>query len=205
MTTKTIVFDLEFLESAFLEISKIVDICEVNLFDKMINWYKNKENVFENLIKIYPNLTIDLLKKIYRNHFPNFNPNSKNRELLIELIQKGYKLGLITDGYSITQRSKIKALDIENLFDLIIISEEFGTEKPNENNFKIFHQFQTAEYFYVGDNINKDFIAANALGWKTICLLDNGKNIHYQNFNLDLVYLPQISIKSLKDLKSYIE
>jgi putative hydrolase of the HAD superfamily len=212
MKTKTIVFDLddtliheiEYLKSAFLEISEIVDIDNKKLFDIMLEWYEKKENVFENIIKLYPKITVEKLKQSYRNHFPQLDSKFKNRELLLQLKKSGYKLGLISDGYSITQRSKIKAMNIESIFDLIVISEEFGSEKPNENNFITFHQFQTDEYFYVGDNTKKDFIAANNLGWTTICLLNNGKNIHPQNFNLDLVYLPKISIKSLDDLILHI-
>lgn len=212
MKTKTIVFDLddtlineiEYLESAFATIATMTDPTNQNLFDEMIYWYQNKENVFENLIKIYPEITIESLKNIYRNHYPKFNSNTENRQLLLEIKARGHKLGLITDGFSVTQRNKIKALNLEDIFDLIIISEEFGTEKPNENNFKVFHQFQTDDYYYIGDNTKKDFITPNKLGWTTICLLDNGKNIHKQNFNSDLVYLPKISILSLYDLKKHI-
>ena len=33
---------------------------------------------------------------------------------------------------------------------------------------------------YVGDNLKKDFIAPNMLGWLTVCLKDDGRNIHRQ-------------------------
>ena len=105
----------------------------------------------------------------------------------------------MTDGYSVTQRNKIKALDIENIFDLIVISEEFGFEKPNPKNFEVFDKFNTIEKYYIGDNTSKDFIAPNTLGWTTICLLDNGKNIHMQDFNKELIYLPKIKINNLFD------
>lgn len=35
-------------------------------------------------------------------------------------------------------------------------------------------------FTYVGDNLKKDFIAPNALGWLTVCLKDDGRNIHKQ-------------------------
>jgi putative hydrolase of the HAD superfamily len=47
---------------------------------------------------------------------------------LKQLKANGYKLGLITDGRSISKRKKIKALNIEKYFEYILISEEFGTE-----------------------------------------------------------------------------
>lgn len=213
MVRKTFVFDLDdtlipeidYLKSAFLEIALVTDPENKNLYDEMYQWYQNKENVFLQLQKQYQNISILDLKNRYRNHFPNFNPMSENRELLIELKKKGHFLGLITDGFSVTQRNKIKALDIETLFDLIVISEEFGSEKPNKANYSVFHQFGTHENYYIGDNVSKDFIAPNALGWTTVCLLDNGRNIHVQDFNRDYIYLPQIKINKLKELNNIIK
>lgn len=212
MKTKTIVFDLDdtlikeidYLKSAFMEISRIVNSEDENLFQQMMNWYFKKENVFQNLVDLYPNNNIMSLRTVYRNHFPDFDSNTKVKEFLVELKERGFVLGLITDGYKVTQRNKIKALDIELLFDLIIISEEFGSEKPNLKNYEIFHQFDTDEYYYIGDNVNKDFITPNSLGWKTVCLIDNGSNIHKQDFEKDTLYLPQINILNLLELNEYL-
>jgi putative hydrolase of the HAD superfamily len=213
MIQKTIVFDLddtivseiEYLESAFKEIARDLDITNDRLFEEMLGWYQNNENVFLRLQDKFITTSIWDLKNRYRTHFPNFNPKSKNRELLIELKKQGHFLGLITDGFSITQRNKLKALDIESIFDLIIISEEFGSEKPNEDNFTIFKQFNTRDNYYIGDNFQKDFITPNKLGWITIGLIDDGRNIHKQNFILGINYLPKIKIKELTDLKKIIK
>ena len=39
------------------------------------------------------------------------------------------------------------------------------------------------DFIYVGDNPDKDFIAPKTLGWETICLKDDGSNIHKQDFS----------------------
>ena len=212
MQKKTIVFDLDdtlvkeidYLKSAFTNIALFLDEGNEGLFDAMFNWYKSKEDVFSNLEKRYEHAVKDELKNRYRNHFPNFDPLSENRQLLLDLKADGHFLGMITDGFSITQRNKLKALDIEGIFDLVVVSEEFGSEKPAEKNFSIFHQFGTTEYFYISDNVSKDFITPNRLGWTTICLLDGGENIHKQDFNKDLVYLPSIKIEHLQDIKKHL-
>ncbi len=212
MEKKTIVFDLDdtlvkeidYLKSAFRFIARQLDTENPALFDEMFGWYKNKQDVFGNLESRYENAVKSDLKAIYRNHVPDFDPLSESRKLLVELKAAGHNLGLITDGFSITQRNKIKALDIEHLFDLIVISEEFGSEKPDARNFKIFSKFDTQQYFYISDNVNKDFITPNQLGWTTVCLLDSGENIHTQDFNKELVYLPSEKIRSLSELKSII-
>lgn len=212
MGQKTIVFDLDdtlvkeidYLKSAFAAIAAHLDPNNPGLFGEMFGWYQNNEDVFAHLENRYAHATKQDLKDLYRNHVPNFDPRSENRNLLIELKNDGHNLGLITDGFSITQRNKIKALNIEELFDLIVISEEFGSEKPDERNFKAFEQFGTAQHFYISDNVKKDFITPNQLGWTTVCLLDDGQNIHPQDFNKDLIYLPAEKIRSLAELKAII-
>ena len=103
------------------------------------------------------------------------------------------------------QRNKIKALGLESYFEEIIISEEFGSEKPNINNYKYFQNvFLNKNYTYIADNISKDFISANTLNWKTICLLDNGKNIHKQNFNVSSHFLPKYQINSFSEILELI-
>ena len=33
----------------------------------------------------------------------------------------------------------------------------------------------------MGDNLKKDFLTPNRLGWQTVCLRDDGRNIHKQD------------------------
>jgi putative hydrolase of the HAD superfamily len=205
MSNITIVFDLDdtlvkeidFLKSAFFEIASAIESDGYSLYNQMMVWYLEKENVFQKLVHLYPDLNIDSLKIKYRNHLPNFEEYSYIKDFLIELKQKEYKLGLITDGYSVTQRNKIKSLGLENVFDLIIISEEFGFEKPCEENYKVFHQFNSDFYYYIGDNFNKDFVAPNNLNWITIGLVNDGKNIHTQDFSMHESFLPKIFINHI--------
>lgn len=209
MNSKTIVFDLDdtlvkeidFLQSAFSAIAHLVDPSNKSLYPQMLDWYFGKENVFEHITKMYPKWSIESLKSIYRKHQPDFNKYQYVKDFLSSLRQKEYKLGLITDGFSLTQRNKLKSLGIEDLFDLIIISEEFGSEKPSLNNYKVFHQFNTAEYFYVADNTAKDFLTPNRLGWKTICVLNDGNNIHQQSFDREPIYLPWKKVKTILEIE----
>ncbi|MCA9176805.1 MAG: HAD family hydrolase [Planctomycetales bacterium] len=124
------------------------------------------------------------LLAVYREHTPQLELAPGVRDLLQQLADRGHPLGLITDGRSVTQRNKLRALGLESRFDCIVISAEFGSEKPDERNFRHVMETLPAErYTYVGDNLHKDFIAPNRLGWLTICLLDQGENIHTQDFS----------------------
>ncbi len=91
----------------------------------------------------------------------------------LEYFGQSRKLGIITDGYLITQKNKVKALKIEDCFDVIVYSDEIGREhwKPSEKPYrKIMGKLSCAgnECIYIADNPKKDFITAKALGWMTV-------------------------------------
>jgi putative hydrolase of the HAD superfamily len=113
------------------------------------------------------------------------------------LTDKGINAGLITDGRSITQRNKLKSLGLQNYFSSVIISEEFGSEKPCEQNFLHFEKlFPSNRFFYFGDNTKKDFIAPLKLGWKCVCMENRGENIHNQsliNMNDSVILLKKFN------------
>ncbi|MFM2229273.1 MAG: hypothetical protein RL607_531 [Bacteroidota bacterium] len=208
---KTIVFDLDdtlvpemdYLESAYLEIAQKVAPHKPFFFQEMLANYHKGVNVFEQVIEEFPIYKLQDLIHMYRNHYPKF-PQNSSFEILRHLKSQGNVIGLITDGYSVTQRNKIQALGIENLLDKIIISEEFGTTKPTLANYTAFHEFQSEAYYYIGDNVKKDFITPNALGWTTICLLDKGRNVHPQNFEVENAYLPHFTIQELKEISTLV-
>ena len=202
----TLYNELDYLKSAFFDIanciSKKTDVNRALIFDKMLSYYFDNQNVFNEIIKFSRvSIAIPDLLSIYRNHIPNIKLLDHRKGILDSLKSNGYKIGLLTDGRSKQQRNKIKALNIEHYFESIVISEEFGSEKPSKTNYLHFETlFGEGNYFYIGDNISKDFLSPNKLGWTSICILDNGNNIHKQNFNLEQDYLPKITIKDFSSL-----
>lgn len=65
------------------------------------------------------------------------------------------------------------------------VGHDNGSEKTNPANYEFLMRLypNASGFMYVGDNPKKDFIAPNALGWETVCLLDDGRNIHKQEFD----------------------
>lgn len=201
----TLLYEIDFLKSAFKEIAiKVKGEQWLSLWESMLQWYYNGENVFDHLIAESNSYSKGELVDIYRNHFPQISLNTGAIEILQFCKENEWILGVITDGRSVTQRNKLKATGILSYFDKIIISEEFGTEKPNKENYKVFHEFDAKSYCYIGDNPKKDFITPNKMGWTTICLRDNGSNIHPQNFDVSEEFLPNIYISELKELIGWI-
>lgn len=205
-----IVFDLDdtmyneisYLRSAYQEIAKKVDANKWEmLYAKMFSLYRCGENVFQYISEQY-SINGQELISLYRNHMPNIEPFKGVSTLLEEIKKADGKIGLITDGRSRTQRNKLEALGLINYLDEIIISEEIGSEKPNEANYKaIEKEFPDCIYYYVADNIRKDFIAPNRLGWESIGVIDNGLNIHFDgHLYMKNLYLPKYFVHSVTDI-----
>ena len=213
-TQQVVVFDLDdtlykevdFLKSAFREIADTIGHPEVYNF--MLKCYRDGENVFKTVIERYNlSYTVDQLLEIYRNHKPDITLNTSTVAALNALRDMGVTMGLITDGRSITQRNKIEALGLHRWIDNnnILISEERGFGKPDERCYRHFMDcFPGAAFAYVGDNLNKDFITANRLGWTTICLLNDGQNIFKQDFSISEEYRPEYLINNLVEIKAML-
>jgi putative hydrolase of the HAD superfamily len=201
----TLYNELDFLKSAYRYIAKFLEPQNwTPLYAHMFSLYRAEKNVFTYLAEKY-NTEVKTLIELYRNHNPVIHLFDDVLEVMHAIKVKNGKLGIITDGRVKTQSAKLKALNIENLFDEIVISEAIGTEKPNEANYKAIENSITgSEYYYIADNIKKDFVSPNALGWKTIGLIDNGLNIHNNaHLYFDEAHLPQFFIESYKDIKLY--
>lgn len=170
---------------------------------KIDSIFNNRKNWIEQIIDGSNNqITFHMVLDIYRNHFPTIQLYKDSKVFLEKLLLLGNEMSLITDGRSITQRNKLRALGIESYFKNIIISEEVNSEKPSEYNFRMVmkNNNHAENYIYIADNPNKDFITPNKLGWTTICLLDRGQNVHKQNFNISSEYLPHFSICSFEEI-----
>lgn len=189
----TLYQEIDFLQSAYRFISEqLFPVIGKEIDLEMYELYKGKEVVFDKITEKYKlEISMKTLIDWYRFHTPTINLNEGVATFLQILKENDIKISLITDGRSTTQRNKLKALGIEDLFCDTIISEEFGTEKPNINNFKFFeNKYPSSKFFYIGDNFSKDFVTPNALNWTTIGIKDSGTNIHKQNYDLQNNYLP---------------
>ena len=198
----TLYKEIDFLKSAYREIAKVIGHPEA--FDFMLDSYLYGDNAFKSVIdKYHLKFTVDQLLDIYRNHKPNISLEQDTATTLEALKARGIKMCLLTDGRSITQRHKIEALGLYRWFtkEDILISEEFGHGKPSIECYQYFHgRYPDAQFTVIGDNPAKDFLTPNKLGWTTICLQDQGSNIHKQLSTLNTPFLPQRSINNTLEL-----
>lgn len=226
MCKKIVVFDLDdtlykevdYLKSGYKKISELVEqrfgLDSHSVYDQLLTWYFNGENAFGRLNEHYGIANpIKEYLDIYRYHHPAIVLSEETKNTLNALKSKGVTLCIITDGREITQKQKIKALGLAEWIDRdkVLINEDNKYFKPNHWSFDrmmlhCYEQYTGAElkFYYVGDNPKKDFLAPNQLGWETVCLLDDGKNIHSQDFSLPKEFLPKVKICCIKELINLI-
>ena len=171
----TVYKEINYLKAAYKIIAKEVFGEQMETYyNQMLSWYYSKQDVFQRVVEISPiNIKKDDLLDIYRYGVHDLSLPIEIHSVLDELKGRKCNLGLITDGRSLTQRNKISALGLFDYFKEsdIVISEEFGSEKPSFLNYQYFMgRYPNSRFYYVGDNPKKDFVGANNLGWETICL-----------------------------------
>jgi len=96
-------------------------------------------------------------------------------------------LGVISNGPSVEQREKLRALEIEDRFQHILISEECGCAKPAPQIFRRACQMVAAspnEVVYVGDHLEIDVCASRDAGLRGIWLNRLGRECHTGHFEV---------------------
>lgn len=181
---RAIVFDLDdtlyneidYVKSGFNAVAKILSEIK-NANERLFEFFLRKEKPIDTLLEengIFSENVKNKCVAAYRTHMPTISLSKEVETLLIKLKKRNLKLGVITDGRPEGQRAKIKALNLEQFVDNIIITDELGGtnfRKPNPEAFRIMRQRLNVEYFemcYVGDNILKDFVAPTELGMKSV-------------------------------------
>lgn len=141
----------------------------------------------------------------YRLHLPKIRLSDDVKKLLNLLESKDIHVAILTDGRSITQRRKLLALGLDKYH--VYISDEYdGHIKPNPLRFKVIENNIPADkYVYVGDNVDKDFIAPNELGWLSIGLMPKPSFIHYANeLAVSKRKQPKFWIDNLSELEDFL-
>jgi HAD superfamily hydrolase (TIGR02253 family) len=103
------------------------------------------------------------IKSAHLDPYPDVLPT------LIELIRKGYKLGIISDAPKLQIWTRLCDAKLQHFFDVVISAED--TEKrPSKLPFKLalkVLKLNPEEVLMVGDSIEKDIIGAKKLGIKS--------------------------------------
>jgi len=189
---------LEYLEH------QILKLYGVDLTNQLQKFKKNGvDDIFLEITKILnlPPSTKHSFHMMYRYHTPNIRLTVETKDFLKEAIDEFNQVVILTDGRSVTQRLKMKSLNLLNISTFI--SEEWSSIKPEKKRFiSIMNEFSFCRKFcYVADNPLKDFIAPNKLGWISICLKGDKRNIHSQKLSsVEKENYPKYWLDSLVDI-----
>jgi putative hydrolase of the HAD superfamily len=96
----------------------------------------------------------------------------------LEALRPRFKLGLVTNGPSRTQRPKIEQFKLVDYLDLLVVSEEVGVAKPDPAIFQIAMERLDAlphETLFVGDSIEFDMRGALAAGLPFVWMNPRGE------------------------------
>lgn len=201
----TLYKEIDYLKSAYREIasyaaqmctdtSQPVHVLEIKAYEAMMEAYQSGKNAFQVLnLFLGLELPIDEMLKMYRGHKPNISLDEETRLTLDRLKAEGVLMGIVSDGRELTQWNKIRSLRLTEWIDegCIIINSSVDSFKPNPRGYerfvsaikaKVVSDNTGCDFTYVGDNLKKDFIWPKSNGWQTICLRDDGRNIHPQDF-----------------------
>lgn len=88
-----------------------------------------------------------------------------------------YRVGLLTNGPSRAQRSKLEALGWTDAFDAVCVSGELPAGKPDPRAFAALFEalgVEPAELVYVGDDVEADVAGATAAGATAVQVLHDG-------------------------------
>lgn len=98
-------------------------------------------------------------------------------EAMLTSLAESYRIGLLTNGPSVAQRTKIRTLGWEDLFDAALVTGELSAGKPDVAAFEaLLDALGTApeETVFIGDRVDDDIGGATAAGLVPIQVLFDG-------------------------------
>ncbi|RXE60342.1 HAD family hydrolase [Acetivibrio mesophilus] len=128
------------------------------------------------------------LQQEYITQINNLEDKDMAATVLTTLKGKGFKLFVLTNGPSRSQRLKLEVLKIKNLFDGIYISEEIKYAKPDVKAIEFLLQTEKLlkeETLMVGDSIEYDIRTAENIGLATILIDRKRQYLNYRNIKIE--------------------
>lgn len=180
----TLYNEIDYVKSGFRQVSQFLG--DPNYYGQLLSIFQRGGKPIDELLESIGRLEEKAsCLDCYRNHFPEIRLEEGTVHLLEELRQRGFKLGIITDGRPAGQWNKIKALGLDKVVDDIIVTDELGGaqfRKPCDIAFRMMQlrwKIQFSSLAYIGDNPTKDFVAPMQLGMHSF-LIQNSNSIHSQ-------------------------
>jgi len=129
---------------------------------------RSREPVFERLLEgLDTDVGADELSRAYRERVNASLQPVAGAESMLATLRERYRLGLLTNGPVVAQRSKLRALGWTDTFDVSLVTGELSAGKPDAAAFEtLLEELGTtaAETVFVGDDVGADIGGATAAG-----------------------------------------
>ncbi|MBE7410560.1 MAG: HAD-IA family hydrolase [Leptospiraceae bacterium] len=177
-------YDKELLKKYFFDSWKFMNSkAPLNFQCRYTNHKYGNDGFWKELIGYFLSFfeKTELTEKVYLDIVNTFNdPNSwAIDETFFNLKEfsdkKNIQLGIISN-WDIRLRSLLKNMNLLKYFTHIVISSEFGYEKPSEKIFiegEKLAQVSPKNLIYVGDKPELDYFPPRKLGWNTFLISSN--------------------------------
>ncbi len=129
------------------------------------------QNICEQMGKNPMIYAMDFYNAYWDTMLENMQPFDYVKTLIEELKIRGIKIGILTDLTAHIQYRKLEKLELTNLIDYLVTSEEAGAEKPSGKMFDLMLKklgMFSKEVIMVGDSQKKDIEGARKAGFETI-------------------------------------
>lgn len=181
--------ELSFVKSGYCAVSELIEQkyqISGDIYEELCSLFKEDSRMVFNRFLEKHSISCtetDIMELVacYREHKPAISLYPDALDTLMRLKDAGCKLGIISDGYAVSQSNKINALFPKkiDIFDKIILTDEFGKDyyKPDSRAFLMMKEFFGTNWenmVYVGDNPKKDFYIGEAFPILTIRLFKQG-------------------------------
>jgi putative hydrolase of the HAD superfamily len=188
MTINALVFDMDdtlydekdYVVSGFNAVDQwIKKQCEISgFYNTALELFESGEQTLifnktlARLDMVYDDAFIKSMVDCYRSHAPDIHL-SEDAGWIFENLKDSVKIGLISDGYLDAQEQKVRVLKLQEKCHSVILTDRWGklhwkpSPVPYEQASRDL-QLPHDQCVYIGDNLNKDFITANRLGWTTV-------------------------------------
>ncbi|MBR2316068.1 MAG: bifunctional riboflavin kinase/FAD synthetase [Clostridia bacterium] len=164
--------------------------------------YKDREDYFPELIELWGWDDHPPMQELYDSFNNDYGkyvvmlPHAL--DVLEEIKQRGYTMGIISNGVSVLQNTKLDTAGIRDMFDVITVSGDFGVYKPDR---RIFDEacrqagFSNEECLFIGDHPINDIQGALGADMKAV-RMNQGD---FYNKDIDS------NIPTIEDLRELLE
>lgn len=144
------------------------------------NFFQNFEDFVKNpYTKAFKEVNIDcdadVMTSVLQQKEIEMCEKPPDTDRILNMLSEDHNIGVLTNGVTDWQHTKLKKLELSKHFDSIVVSYEVGEHKPSR---EVFNSAQKTlpgeEFLMIGDSLEDDIEGAKNAGWNAKHYEQNG-------------------------------